>query len=134
MALLVAATKAKMDRNCWINHEQFGKVGEFAFDSDRKLMSSLYSSPQTADKTFILVKGAPEEVLENCVSKLNGGGGDKSGWSQSFDVDQSTSPVDDTFIEQVSRESSSMAASGLRVLGLALRVVTSAESEEIINS
>ncbi|KAI3654948.1 hypothetical protein MP228_000328 [Amoeboaphelidium protococcarum] len=134
VALLVAATKAKMDRNCWINHEQFGKVGEFAFDSDRKLMSSLYSSPQTADKTFILVKGAPEEVLENCVSKLYGGGGDKSGWSQSFDVDQSTSPVDDTFIEQVSRESSSMAASGLRVLGLALRVVTSAESEEIINS
>ncbi|KAI8333613.1 hypothetical protein BC941DRAFT_380062 [Chlamydoabsidia padenii] len=112
IALTVASQKGKLGRSVWQQQEGFNKLHERAFDSERKLMSSIYQQQATA---WVLCKGAPEELLAKCSTCLNG---------------TSFTPITDEFIEQVLNQSSTMASQGLRVLGLAFKQVAWTENEK----
>ncbi|MFA5763645.1 MAG: cation-translocating P-type ATPase [archaeon] len=63
IALKVLALKSK-----YVN--EFKKIDELAFNSTRKMMSTLHS---TDKQNILFVKGAPEEVLKNCTKILQNG-------------------------------------------------------------
>ncbi|EGF84084.1 hypothetical protein BATDEDRAFT_15466 [Batrachochytrium dendrobatidis JAM81] len=108
------------------------KIGEYAFDSDRKLMSVIYQQGASKlachlsqDSAFVLAKGAPECVLSHCVSYL--GVSDSNAKGFNFMDEFPTHVLDDAFVDYISKRSSIMASSGLRVLALAMRKVTADE-------
>ncbi|KAJ3046137.1 P-type ATPase [Rhizophlyctis rosea] len=122
-------------------HDTVGlkKIGEYPFDSERKLMSVLYEqSEEVKDSNkrfpngsaFVLVKGAPEGVLQKCVGYLPPSENKTDFFN--FMASGSTAPMMDEFAEVVTHQSSEMASSGLRVLGLALRKVTPDKAREIL--
>ncbi len=133
VALVVAAEKSGFGKEFWINQVGLVKSGEFAFDSDRKLMSSIYKSGNTGNLPFqgfssslILAKGAPEGVMGRCMSYLPSG------------LDEASllkpAPLDDGIVQRISDQSAEMAGQGLRVLGMAIRLVDSATAASIIES
>jgi len=63
-ALLVVAAKAGFNHNEL--RAQYPHVFELPFSSERKLMTTVHSTPQGA--RFAYVKGAPEVVIERCSS------------------------------------------------------------------
>lgn len=135
LALLVASMKSKMDKSFWENDQKMSKLGEFAFDSERKLMSVIYEVEEGSEsgaiapgKPIICVKGAPEEVLSRCVTRVDTSRSDKLGNISHT----STKKIDDSFNTSVSKQSAKMASSGLRVLGLAVRQLTSHKQAESI--
>jgi Ca2+-transporting ATPase len=136
--MLVAGRKVGISRE-WLQDEiGLEKIGEYAFDSDRKMMSVIYEqgtrikNDQTfmPGSTFILAKGAPERILKNCTSYLP----HSTSGSYKDLPNLSSSPLSDEIVEKISNESSSMAHLGLRVLAFAIRIVTSSEASEIIKS
>ncbi|KAI9345199.1 hypothetical protein BDR26DRAFT_800529 [Obelidium mucronatum] len=126
------------------------KLGEYAFDSDRKIMSVLYGQQDGftgAEKfgqgaAFILVKGAPEGVLHRCKSYLPPvddtaatsaaarGDGKCVDFLSEFPAVQLT----DEYANYISARAEFMAAQGLRVLALAIRKVTTTDAKRIIDS
>jgi Ca2+-transporting ATPase len=62
-ALLVAAKKGDMD-------ESYPRIIELPFDSERRLMSTLHTTPHGI---MVFVKGAPESVLGACTHIYEGG-------------------------------------------------------------
>lgn len=62
-SLLVAGKKAGID-------ERFPRITELPFDSERRLMSTLHTTPHGI---MAFVKGAPESVLELCTHVYEGG-------------------------------------------------------------
>lgn len=69
VALLVASIKSGLDKSHWTGLQGFRKLHEFAFDSDRKLMSVIYEHAE--HPPVILAKGAPEALLEACTRRVN---------------------------------------------------------------
>ncbi|KAG1470818.1 hypothetical protein G6F56_002463 [Rhizopus delemar] len=116
IALTVASQKAHMGRVYWTEQLGFKKLFERAFDSERKLMSSVY---QTETETMVVCKGAPEELMRNC--------------SHYMSLD-STLEMTDDFASQVQDENVRMASQGLRVLGLAYKTAPSDVQEEDVES
>ncbi len=80
-ALLVLARKAGMDRG----EEEHGhpRVDLIPFESERRWMASLHRDPE--GDHLLLLKGAPERILEMCSSVATGDGEtmelDREGWS-----------------------------------------------------
>jgi Ca2+-transporting ATPase len=133
VALVVAAEKSGFGKIFWTNQVGLSKSGEFAFDSDRKLMSSIYKSGSTGTLPFqgfssslILAKGAPEGIMGRCVSYLPGA------------LDENSllkpTPLDDEIVQRISDQSAEMAGQGLRVLGMAIRLVDSKSASSILES
>lgn len=129
IALLVAASKSGLSRATWLSRG-FSKVHENAFDSDRKLMSTVWKSSEGVE--YVLCKGAPEEVLRKCTHFCEPA--TRSNAVQSIiSGERIEAPViEENLINEVSEESTGMAMKGLRVLGLAYRKVeTNKGGEEI---
>ncbi|KAI8099458.1 uncharacterized protein BX664DRAFT_363403 [Halteromyces radiatus] len=147
IALTVASQKGKLGRSVW-QQQGFTKLYERAFDSERKLMSTIYHhTQQQHDKKetstyWVLCKGAPEELLAKCSTYLISSSSRSSAStttttatsgttlsipSSSFSDDDTPqfTPLTDDFVEQVSNQSSMMASQGLRVLGLAFKKISS---------
>lgn len=127
------------------------KINEFAFDSDRKLMSVVYrTTPSSNDNPFgfVLVKGAPEMLLQKCNYYLKPLPEEFD--SQSVDTDPTSqsleptydnivktinghqallNPLDDAFVELALKENGEMAGKGLRVLGLAFKAFNESTQE-----
>ncbi|HEV8553241.1 MAG TPA: HAD-IC family P-type ATPase, partial [Casimicrobiaceae bacterium] len=78
------------------------RVAELPFDSGRKCMTTLHRV-RTPDNVIAFTKGAPEQVLERCVSRLGG---------------QGPVPID---VQRLLDQAERMAAAGLRVLAIARR-------------
>ena len=109
VALLVAGIKAKMDKTHFENRG-LKRLGEFPFDSDRKLMSAIYTSVGNDNRftdDFVLVKGAPEAVMNRSEKYM--------------DSHSATLDLDIHVRDRLDRQASLMASQGLRVLGLAYR-------------
>ncbi|KAI9287730.1 hypothetical protein BC943DRAFT_274467 [Umbelopsis sp. AD052] len=118
LALMVSA----LCNNASISHsEGFSKVHEKAFDSERKLMSSVWKSSEGIE--YVLCKGAPEEVLRNCTHFCEPASKSNPMHSIIHGERIENQVVNEDFINEVSEESCSMAKEGLRVLGLAYRRV-----------
>ncbi|TPX72328.1 hypothetical protein SpCBS45565_g00603 [Spizellomyces sp. 'palustris'] len=139
VAMIIAAQKVGFPRE-WFHDNGLKKIGEYAFDSDRKLMSVIYQQADGEDKanrftpgtTFVFTKGAPEGILQKSTHYLPPATDTKDFFN--FLQNVTPEPVGDQFIELVSQKASTMASSGLRVLALAMRHVTAQEAEEIINA
>ncbi|CAG8461817.1 11158_t:CDS:10 [Acaulospora colombiana] len=128
VALVLAAQKGGFSKSYWEKECGFTKVYEKPFDSERKLMSVVYQNMSEHFKqiNFVLVKGAPEELLGKCTHYLPNV--TKSEKVVPFDVilgeKGGFEPCDltDEFVDKVSEQSSRMASQGLRVLGLAFKL------------
>ncbi|KAJ3110318.1 P-type ATPase [Phlyctochytrium bullatum] len=139
IAMVVAAKIAGFSREWFEKENGFVKMGEYPFDSDRKLMSAVYNAP-SVNSTFVLVKGAPEGVLSRCTAYLppsrDGSGIETSGNGQFVERMQNfeTEPLNDAFVNYVSERSGHMAGGGLRVLALAMRRVDAEEGKRILEA
>jgi Ca2+-transporting ATPase len=120
VALLIAATKAGLSRAAWMS-KGFSKVHEKSFDSERKLMSTVWKSSEGIE--YVLCKGAPEEVLRKCTYFCKPTSKSNSIHSIVHGERIEAQIINENFIDEVSEESNSMAKEGLRVLGLAYRKV-----------
>lgn len=98
-ALLTLSRKADQDRAELL--KEWPRVDEIPFDSRHKYMATLHHDH--TGKSFILVKGAPERIVEMCSSVYHAGTPvtlDKPQWKSRIDA---------------------IAAQGQRVLGIAIR-------------
>jgi Ca2+-transporting ATPase len=100
-ALLTAAAKAGL--NLAAEQAAAPRVGEFPFDSTRKLMTTLHEHD---GRTWAFVKGAPLELLARCTHLRTG---------------QGTVALDDAARREVLAANDDMARSALRVLAVAVR-------------
>ncbi|MFF1296293.1 MULTISPECIES: cation-translocating P-type ATPase [unclassified Streptomyces] len=108
-ALLVAAAKAGLDTS--VEKEAAPRIGEFPFDPVRKLMSTVHRMP---GGDVVCVKGAPQELLVRCAHVRSDG---------------AELPLTDELRRAVADANDSMAGRGLRVLGIAVRPVTTAPAD-----
>ena len=102
VALLEAAAEAGYDKT--VLEQSLPRVAEEAFNSERRMMTTLHRSSDTA---LAFTKGAPEAVLHHCTSVLVSSG--DSGGEVAFDK------------AAAGAASERMAAEGLRVLAIACR-------------
>lgn len=151
VALTVASQRGKLDKLYWEQHEKMIKVHERAFDSERKLMSVIYKQGATNSSSFndlpssssssspsvpkkinqkeqveddlidywVLCKGAPEKVLAKCNTYLT----PSTSSTDNKSLLTTFSSMNDNYLEQILKQSSSMASQGLRVLGLAFKKI-----------
>jgi len=103
IALLEAAVAAGIQQAILLDAEP--RLGEVAFDVERRMMATVHRS---ATGVRIAVKGAPEAVLEVCMSVRGGEG---------------TSLLSSTDREDWQAASEGLAADGLRVLAVATRTL-----------
>lgn len=101
-ALVVAAAKAGVRQD--VVRSLFPRVGEIAFSSERKLMTTIHRTPEGG--LIACVKGAPEVVLRRCTHHLRDGS-----------VETLTVHEEEGVLKMTER----MAADALRVIGIAYR-------------
>lgn len=112
-ALLVAAAKAGIWREEW--ERRWGiRLHEIPFDSERKMMSTVYRSPKK--KFLVFTKGAPEKVLECCSAVIEGG---------------QIKPLTWELKEKIIKQNQEMAGRALRVLALAYKEMDHLATEGI---
>lgn len=84
--------------------ERYKKLDELPFDFTRRMMSVLVEDPE--GKTFLLTKGAPEEIFLHC---------------SHFQLDGQVSPMDPQQIASLKQEYESLSDDGFRVLAVATK-------------
>ena len=102
-ALVLAAARAGLKKD--MLEREMPRVGEVPFDSGRKLMSTVHPRPEGGYR--ILVKGAPDVLLERCTALWIKGG----------------RPLSRSQKGQIAAANEDMAQKALRVLGVAFRDV-----------
>jgi len=120
-ALVVAAAKAGMWKT--EREEAMPRLDEFAFDSDRKRMTTIHALPAGEQKPpgaggspyIAYVKGAPDIVLELCTRQL---------------VGETLEPLSASARERISHANTDMARRALRVLAVAYRPVPRLPDDE----
>jgi magnesium-transporting ATPase (P-type) len=100
-SLLVAAQKNGFDWETEL--EKYPRVYELPFDSQRKSMSSIH---MVDDKKVAYIKGAPKKIIKLC---------------NEISVDENPIPFTGEEKKRVVAEHDKLAASGLRILGMAYR-------------
>lgn len=117
VALVVAALKAGLDPET--QEKLYPKLDEIPFESDLMYSATLHHDPRTGEN-LVLVKGAPEKVLQMCSRVVTGPGGEEG-------------PLEDR--EAILERYRRMAEDGLRVLALAYRrepgTVNKLETEQL---
>ncbi|KXS13793.1 calcium ATPase, partial [Gonapodya prolifera JEL478] len=139
VALLVAAARAAFSREFWF--KEIDKIGENAFDSDRKRMSVIVKGGACVDdsKPFALVlgKGAPESIMSKCTSFVAPdfkSTTPRSNSSALHAISSEHSNFTDEFEQAISEKSNKLASQGLRVLVLAVRVVSFEDADAMVKS
>lgn len=127
VAMVTAAGRAGFGKELFVNQFNFSKIGEYPFDSDRKLMSVLYSVPiceklrVDAETTVVFAKGAPEALLGRCANAT--GSAVRPTLGQLLKGEHCVQ-LDPALLESIMLQSASMASEGLRVLAFAYRVLS----------
>ena len=103
-ALVVTAVKAGYDKKKL--EEDYPRVKEFPFDSDRKQMSTLHQTPDGSQ--IIFVKGAPDQLISSCTYYQKNGGKEEMG---------------ESIKNMVLSQNRELAEEALRVLAIAYRFV-----------
>ena len=111
-ALVVTATKAGYDKKKL--EEDYPRVKEFPFDSDRKQMSTLHQTPDGSQ--IIFVKGAPDQVISFCTYYQKNGRKEEMG---------------ESIKNKVLAQNKELAVEALRVLAIAYRLVDKENLDEI---
>ena len=114
-ALVVLAAKAGLGQD--ETRQQFPRIGEFPFSSDRKRMTTIHQMEDGKKRAFM--KGAPEVILDRCSALQNG---------------EEVVALDDTRRERILLANEEMAGNALRVLAIAYSELseTDAHGEEVI--
>ena len=115
-ALVTAAQKAGFDREK-MERDGYQRIEEIPFDSDLKYMGVSYQNPDNED--YVFVKGAPSVVLDMCDSELS-----KVGKNE----------LNENRLDELKDKNHDMAQNGLRVLALAYKKVSRAETEDEIKN
>ena len=101
-ALVVAAAREGVDQRK--EEEQQARVADLPFDSGRKLMSTIHTSPKGGWTAY--VKGAPDVLLERCSATVRG-------------------PMTASDKERILAANEAMASGALRVIAVARRELSS---------
>ena len=101
LALVTLAAKNKTLQKAL--KEEFPRIDEFPFDSDRKLMSTVHD---VSGSIQMYTKGAPDQLLKVCSHYI---------------VDGDIKKIDDKFIKTVELANQGLARAALRVLGFAYK-------------
>lgn len=104
-ALVVAAAKAGLSKGSLEN--RFERFDEIPFSSETKYMATFHREED--GKVWVLVKGAPETVLDMC---------------SKHQVEDGTETLEDQDITRILEANQDMAGRALRVLGLAYRRIS----------
>jgi P-type Ca2+ transporter type 2C len=114
-ALVVLAAKAGLGQE--ESRQQFPRIGEFPFSSDRKRMSTIHKMEDGKKRVFM--KGAPEVILDRCTALQNG---------------DEIVTLDDTGRQRILLANEEMAGNALRVLAIAYSDLaeTDAYGEDVI--
>ena len=106
-ALLALATKAGLDADAAAEH--LPRIAELPFDSATKLMATFHHE---GEQVRVLVKGAPDVLLERASHCLNG---------------DAALPLDADLRARLAAENEALAGQALRVLALAGRTIPAAQ-------
>ena len=106
VALVVLAAKAGLEPEAL--RRQRPRMAEVPFDSATKYMATLHEHPDDPEASLLVVKGAPDVVLERASAMRTPGG---------------TLPIDGELRALVERENAALGEAGLRVLAIASREV-----------
>ena len=109
-ALKVLGMRAKVNEDAF--HRQYELVTEIPFDSDRKMMSTLFQDTQK--KVHVFTKGSPVRVLEQSSHIWNGASGK---------LIKMTKKEKEEILSQVKEK----ASQAYRVLGIAVREISPAK-------
>jgi len=110
VALLAAAAGAGVDPSDL--RTRHPELREDAFDSDTKRMATFHETP--SGEILVAAKGSPESIVAACTDVYDG---------------DALAPLDDAGRERWLGEGRTMAAQGLRVLGLATKTAASVEED-----
>ena len=113
-ALIVAASKAGYQKEALEN--EYPRLKELPFDSERKRMSTIHQSPD--GKILLFVKGAPDQIIERCKNYMDNGKFDR---------------LSKSIRNKISEQNQKLASSALRVLAIACREITLPEKDKIKN-
>ncbi len=111
-ALIVMATKAGYDKKKV--EEDYPRIKEFPFDSDRKQMSTIHQTPDGSQ--IIFVKGAPDQVISFCTYYQKNGKKEE---------------MAESIKNEVFSQNRELAEEALRVLAVAYRWVDKEDQDEI---
>lgn len=111
-AMLVAATKAGLDQEGL--EDRFPRLDTIPFSSARRYMATLHRDASARDLDVLLVKGAIEQVLDRCDSKMEGNG--------------ARSPLVRSAVLAAAER---MANQGLRILATAIRPIEGKGSDSL---
>ena len=103
-ALIVAARKSGLEGE--VLGARFQRIGEVPFSSERKLMSTIHSDAERADRLLAFTKGAPDVLLERCSHEL---------------VGADARPLSDERRASIARINEDLAGEALRTLAVAFR-------------
>lgn len=112
-AFLVAERKFGTDER---RRQRFERIGEVAFSSDRKMMSTLELDHEHADMPILVVKGAPDVLMARCT------------WQR---VGMELLPFDEERRRQAKASIEAMSGDALRTLGVAYRPLHEHELAQI---
>ena len=114
LALLDLASRYSLVREDL--EKEMPRINEQAFDSDRKMMTTVHSTNQMgATKCIAFTKGAIDQILKHC-TKLQ--------------VNGKAIPITDEHKDDILSESRLMSQEALRVLALAIRIDEDSATEE----
>jgi len=111
-ALVVTAAKAGYQNKGLEN--EYPRVRELLFDSDRKRMSTIHRSPEGI--FIVFVKGAPEQMITQCKYYMENGKQKELG---------------DSVKEKILKQNKELAGSALRVLAVAYRKLNDMEENKL---
>lgn len=114
-ALIVTAGKAGYQKEGLEN--EYPRLRELPFDSERKRMSTIHQTPEGTKVLF--VKGALDQILERCENYRNNG---------------ELLPLTDSAKKRIIGQNEKLSSSALRVLVIAYREITPQEEEEYLGS
>ncbi len=92
--------------------KRFTRIGEIAFTSVRKMMSTVETDHEGADATVLITKGAPDVLLERC---------------SHMQVGTQTIALDDARRSQILAQVDALSDAALRTLAVAFRVLAKGE-------
>ncbi|MGH7559501.1 MAG: cation-translocating P-type ATPase, partial [Gemmatimonadales bacterium] len=105
-ALLVAARKAGLASDRL--DARFERVGEVPFSSSRKLMSTVHTDSELAERVRVFTKGAPDVLLTRCSHEL---------------VGETPEPLTEARRRRILEANEGLASRALRTLGTAYRTL-----------
>ena len=114
-ALVVAGAKAGYQKKGLEN--EYPRIKEFPFDSDRKLMSTIHNDSQ--EKLIAFVKGAPDQVIIRCKYCMEGG---------------QKKIFDNSKRDNIVKQNKKFADSALRVLAIAYRYFEKEDKHKLMQN